>query len=237
LRAVRWARRRHEVGLLRHGGPSACAFIGATVGLLTLAVGCGGAGTAPTAEPGQRQQPSDRCHNPPRVVPTACQVLTGDVVTPVIGEDAKQTRDAQPNPNETQCQFTSSTAAINLMVGDWSVIKPIDSQEQTVSGIGDEAYISPLGLAVRKGSHRFALDASLAFGDFNGSAADSLQAKQDQAEKDLAPSGTWHRPAAGPPSDRCQPPYPLANRNRSGATVARQPPRQLLVTNVIGSAT
>jgi hypothetical protein len=113
--------------------------------------------------------------------------LTSDLVTPVIGDDAKQTRDAQPNPHETQCQFTSSSGAINVMVGDWSVIKPIDSQEQTVSGIGDEAYISPLGLAVRKGSRGFALDASLAFGDFNGSAADSLQAKQDQAEKDLAP--------------------------------------------------
>jgi hypothetical protein len=181
LRAVKWARHRHEFGLLRHPGPSACAFIGATVGLMTLAVGCGGTGPAPTA-PNQAG-----ANNPPTVVLTACQVLTSDLVTPVIGDDAKQTRDAQPNPHETQCQFTSSSAAINVMVGDWSVIKPIDSQEQTVSGIGDEAYISPLGLAVRKGSRGFALDASLAFGDFNGTAADSLQAKQDQVEKGLAP--------------------------------------------------
>ena len=176
---MKWARHRHEFGLFRHGGPSSCAFIGATVGLMTFAVAC--AGTAPTA-PNQASG-----NNPPTAVLTACQVLTSDLVTPVIGDDAKQARDAQPNPHETQCQFTSSTGAINVMVGDWSVIKPIDSQEQRVSGIGDEAYISPLGLAVRKGSRGFDLDVSLAFGDFNGSAADSLQAKQDQAEKDLAP--------------------------------------------------
>ena len=118
--------------------------------------------------------------------PKACDVLTIDVVKPYIGDDAAKSREAQPNPRETQCQYTSSTGAINVMVGEWSVIKPIGSDEQPVGGIGDEAWISPTGLAVKKGSHGIEINAMLASGEFSGAAADELQAKEADAEKALA---------------------------------------------------
>jgi hypothetical protein len=120
--------------------------------------------------------------------PNACQVLTTDLVTPVIGSDAALSRSAQPNPHETQCQYKSSTGAVDLELGDWSVVNPMTPPDtKSVAGLGDEAYVSTMGLVVRKGEHGFNLDISLAFGDFNGSAADDLEAREAAAEQDLAP--------------------------------------------------
>jgi hypothetical protein len=99
----------------------------------------------------------------------------------VIGADAKQTRDAQPNPRETQCQYTSGTGSITLMVGDWTVIVPIST-----TGVGDEAHASASGTAARKGTPGVSILASLASGTFTGNDATTLEARQRAAEKDLA---------------------------------------------------
>jgi hypothetical protein len=100
----------------------------------------------------------------------------------VIGADAKQTRDAQPNPRETKCQYTSGTGSITLMVGDWTVIMPISTTE-TITGVGDEAHASASGTAARKGTLGVSILASLAFGTFTGNDATTLEARQRAAEK------------------------------------------------------
>ena len=114
--------------------------------------------------------------------PNACQVLTLDLVTPVIGDDAAQSIAAQPNPRETHCQYKGSNGWIDAMVGEWSVIHlASDPDEQSVSGIGDQAYISSEGLKVRKGAHGMEINVVLTSGD-----SDTQENRQQQAEKDLA---------------------------------------------------
>jgi hypothetical protein len=114
--------------------------------------------------------------------PNACQVLTLDLVTPVIGDDASQSISAQPNPRETHCQYKGSNGWIDAMVGEWSVIHLVSEPgEQSVSGIGDQAYISSEGLSVRKGSHGFQVNVVLTSGD-----SSTQDDRQQQAEKDLA---------------------------------------------------
>ena len=72
------------------------------------------------------------------------------------------------------------------MVGDWTVIKPIGSTEMPVAGVGDEASASASGTSARKGTLGVSVLASLAFGTFTGSEADTLEARQRVAEKGLA---------------------------------------------------
>ncbi|WP_156661565.1 hypothetical protein [Mycobacterium sp. 852002-51163_SCH5372311] len=86
--------------------------------------------------------------------PNACQVLTLDLVKPVIGDNAVQSISAQPNPRETHCQYKGSNGWIDAMVGEWSVIHLVsEPNEQPVAGIGDAAFTSFSGLKVRNGKH------------------------------------------------------------------------------------
>jgi hypothetical protein len=114
--------------------------------------------------------------------PHACQVLTLELVKPVIGDNANQSMSVQPNPRETHCQYKGSNGVVDAMVGEWSVIHLVNEpNEQPVAGIGDAAYSSWTGLKVRKGKHGMQIEVMLTSGD-SGTKDD----RQLQAEKELA---------------------------------------------------
>lgn len=114
--------------------------------------------------------------------PHACQVLTLDLVKPVIGDNATKSIEAQPNPRETHCQYKGSDGWIDALVGEWSVIHLVsEPKEQSVSGLGDAAYSSFSGLKVRKGKHGMEIKVVLTSGD-----SSTQDDRQLQAEKDLA---------------------------------------------------
>ena len=119
--------------------------------------------------------------------PHACTLLTAALAKSVVGKGAHLTRKATPSKYKTQCQYTSSTGFVTVEAGTWAWIKPFpESQEKRVQGIGDEAWIRPIGLLVRKGDNGISVDVAI-IGTYSGAAADKVRAKQDQLEKSLAP--------------------------------------------------
>ncbi len=118
--------------------------------------------------------------------PHACELLTAPLAQSVIGKDARLKRSATPSKFETNCQYTSRTGFVIVKTGSWGWLKPFPGQGTRVSSIGDEAWISPLGLVVRKGDRAINVLVAIA-GTFSGSAADKVQARQDDLEKSLAP--------------------------------------------------
>lgn len=108
--------------------------------------------------------------------PNACDLLTPDIVKPVLGSDATNTRNIPP-----LCSYTSSTGYASAGVGSWSTIKPPLSGQQPVPGLGDEAFSFASDLYVRKGL--LGLRITLSRGLFGGPGGD---AKQNQAEQAVA---------------------------------------------------
>jgi hypothetical protein len=112
-------------------------------------------------------------------VPRACDLLTPDIVKPVLGADATVTQDTR-----AFCGYTSSSGYGRVEVGSWSRIKPLGFDQRPVSGLGDEALFSASELYVRKGSVGLRID--LAAGLFSGGPAADPETRQDEAEKAIA---------------------------------------------------
>jgi hypothetical protein len=117
----------------------------------------------------------------------ACDILTEDVAKKYLGSGATLRRKAQPNPRMTQCQWASENGAISVMTGPWGMVYTGTSQDQSVTGLGDEAHIGPTGLFVRKGDRGLDINVIVQGGEFWGSAADDITARTAKAEKKVAP--------------------------------------------------
>jgi hypothetical protein len=106
--------------------------------------------------------------------PNACDLLTPDIVKPVLGADATNTQNTPP-----LCSYTSSTGFASAGVGSWSWIKSQGSGQQPVPGLGDEAFFSASNLYVRKGL--LGLRITLSRGLFGGPDGDAKQGDAEQA--------------------------------------------------------
>jgi hypothetical protein len=148
----------------------------ATLALAALCASVVVAGTAAQAGP----------FGNPYSGPHACALLTAPLAQSVAGKDARQTRSTTPSKFETLCQFTSRTGFVTLKAGTWGWLKPHPGQGTRVAGLGDEAWISPMGLVVRKGDRAINLLVAIT-GSYTGPAADTVQARQYALEKGLAP--------------------------------------------------
>jgi hypothetical protein len=124
--------------------------------------------------------------------PNACKVLTTKIATKELGSTAKRTRKAQPNPQETQCVYTSKAGgSISLLVGNWPIIKesgggsPAD-KAKSVSGVGDEAEVTSTDFIAKKGDNGIEISAFKASGTFSGAAATSEQKQAAKLERKIA---------------------------------------------------
>lgn len=117
--------------------------------------------------------------------PHACALLTTALAQSVIGKDARRTRSAAPNKWETDCQYTSSTGFVTVKAGSWGWLKPM-GKTAAVSGLGDEAWIGPMGLVVRKGERAISVLVAIT-GTYAGQAAAQIETRQHNLEKGLAP--------------------------------------------------
>jgi hypothetical protein len=106
--------------------------------------------------------------------PNACELLTPDIIKPVLGGDATNTQNIP-----ALCSYTSSTGYASAGVGSWSTIKPPLSGRQPVPGLGDEACSFASDLYVRKGL--LGLRITLSKGLFRGPDADTKQIQGEQA--------------------------------------------------------
>lgn len=111
------------------------------------------------------------------VEPKACDVLTPDIVKPVLGDDATVKSNTQGF-----CAYQSSRGYGSAHIGNWSTMKPSGS-DQVVSGLGDEAVLSADDLYVRKGS--VGVEITLSEGLFAGTTGID-DAKLHDAEKAIA---------------------------------------------------
>jgi len=123
--------------------------------------------------------------------PRACAVLTDAIANKIVGPSAHVTRDAKPNPRETQCMYQGDRGTIDIMVGDWGTIHDSSSffgGERPVAGIGDEAYLSSMhALVARNGSRGVSIEVSVHSGEFRGAAADRETSLDEAAAKKVAP--------------------------------------------------
>jgi hypothetical protein len=111
--------------------------------------------------------------------PKACDLLTPDIVKPVLGADATVTQNRQGF-----CAYQSPRGFGSAQIASWSMIKPSGSAQRPVSGLGDEAVFSASDLYVRKGS--VGLEIDLSAGLFSGGTLDDSEARQGDAEKAIA---------------------------------------------------
>ncbi len=118
--------------------------------------------------------------------PNACDVLDDAAAKQLLGDAAKLTRKAQPNPYVSQCQYTSPNGAITIMVGDWKMIHTASPQDKPIAGLGDEAYDTPGELVVRKGEVGMSVNVIVSSGEFWGKAADDMLAQMSAAQKKVA---------------------------------------------------
>ena len=118
--------------------------------------------------------------------PNACDVLDDAAAKQLLGDAAKLTRKAQPNPHMSQCQYTSPNGAISIMVGDWKMIHTANPQDKPIAGLGDEAYDTPGLLVVRKGEVGMSVSVIVSSGEFWGKAADNMLAQISAAQKKVA---------------------------------------------------
>lgn len=117
--------------------------------------------------------------------PDACKLLTAQLAASVIGRPAKQSMHAQPNPQETHCQYKNTKAFVDVIVGPWTYVKSIDPNAKSVSGIGDEAEDAAAGLAVRSGDDGMTVLVAIV-GNYRGVDATNVEAKQLRLEEKLA---------------------------------------------------
>ena len=108
--------------------------------------------------------------------PNACDVLDDAAAKQLLGDAAKQTRKAQPNPYMSQCQYTSPNGVITIMVGDWKMIYTSSPQDKAIAGLGDEAYDTPGELVVRKGEVGMSVSVIVSSGEYWGKEADDAGA-------------------------------------------------------------
>jgi hypothetical protein len=170
------ARTRMLVRVLAVAGSSAVVF-----------AGCGSSGTPSAAS----SAGSGASASSGGGTPNACTVLSPALAKSTLSAPVHRTIKAQPNPHETHCQYQSTTGAVDVMVGDWTFINLTGAGSaadpaKSVSGIGDQAYITTTDLVVRKGNQGFDLDITPMAGSFSGAAADKQQRIQDTMEKKLA---------------------------------------------------
>jgi len=119
--------------------------------------------------------------------PKACDVLTEATAKKYLGADAQLRRNAQPNAHETQCQWGSGKGIITVMVGPWDMVHMQAMNNTPAPGFGDEAYIGPGGLDVRKGERGVNIMVMTEAGEFCSKAADTEEAKTAAAEEKVAP--------------------------------------------------
>ncbi len=156
----------------------------AAAGLATifLVAGCGPSSSSGGANTAART---------PAVVaaaaPKACDILSADIAKKYLGTGAQLRRNAQPNPRMTQCQWGSDKGVVTIMVGPWDMVHDAAMNGTPTPGFGDEAYIGPGGLDVRKGARGINIDVIVQSGEFWGSAADAVEAQAADAEKKVAP--------------------------------------------------
>jgi hypothetical protein len=110
--------------------------------------------------------------------PKACDVLTSDIVSPILGTDAAVT-----DYSQGLCGYKSARGYASLSIGNWSSMKPSGSSQRPVPGLGDEAVFSADDLFVRKGT--VGVQIMLSNGLFTGGAGDP-DAERDLAEKSVA---------------------------------------------------
>jgi hypothetical protein len=120
-------------------------------------------------------------------LPNACDVLSEAVAKKYLGPAAALTRKAQPNAHMTQCQWTDDNGQITVMVGPWDMVHTGTPDDKPVAGLGDEAYIGPGGLFVRKGGGGISVMVIVASGEFWGAAADKMEDQMADTEKKVAP--------------------------------------------------
>ncbi len=150
---------------------------------LALAVCLSGCGPKPSAA----ARGDGETATPTAATPNACDVLDAATARKYLGDGAVLRRKAQPNPRMTQCQYGSDKGVITVMVGPWSMIHMATSGDKPVAGLGDEAYVGPTGLYVRKGDRAIDLNVMVVAGEFWGKAADDVEAQTIAAEEKVAP--------------------------------------------------
>jgi hypothetical protein len=156
----------------------------ATVGLTA----CGGgssSGTSAQVGSGNSGGTTPTTSAAPAARPDACKLLTAQLAASVIGKPAKQSMHAQPNPQETHCQYKNTKAFVDVIVGPWTYVKSIDPNAKSVSGIGDDAEAAASGLGVRKGTDGMTVLVAIV-GNYSGVNATNIEAKQLQLEEKLA---------------------------------------------------
>lgn len=155
---------------------------------LIVISGCQNSSSSSSAGPAPSAWPMDSSTAAAaKPVPNACDVLDETIAKKNLGATAKQTRKAQPNPHESQCQWSGPNGEITVMVGDWTFVHSKNPEDKAVSGFGDEAYDGPGGFAVRKGTLGVSIDAIVSSGVFTGKAADTEEAKTISLEHKVAP--------------------------------------------------
>lgn len=150
----------------------ALGFFALTLGV----VGCGG-----SSVPGGGG-PSGGAYKGPH----ACQLLTAALAKSVLGSGVQRTRSAKPSSVDTQCQYRNAVGNVTVEAGNWAWIgKTPSSQAKPVSGIGDEASVSPLGLVARKGDRGIKVLVAIT-GEFSGAAATRIESRQAKLQQKLA---------------------------------------------------
>jgi hypothetical protein len=145
-------------------------FIVLSAAVLAIESGCSGAGSPFGADYSG---------------PHACALLTPALAQSAIGSDAKLAQSIKPSQFVTQCQYRGKVAAVTVRTGTWGWLKAM-AAGTPLPRMGDEASINPMGLFVRKGDRGLTVLVSI-YGEFSGAAADTVEARQYQLEKQLAP--------------------------------------------------
>lgn len=115
--------------------------------------------------------------------PAACALLTAPLAQSVIGAQAKQTSSEKLSDYVTTCQYRNGLDTVSVEAGSWGWYSHT-AKGPAVAGLGDEAYMSPSGLLVRKGGNAILVNLTIA-GDFREPVAKSA-AREDKLKKQLA---------------------------------------------------
>jgi hypothetical protein len=115
--------------------------------------------------------------------PVACTLLTAALARSVIGNQAKQTISEKLSEFDTKCEYRNGLNVVSVEAGGWGWFKHTVAGP-AVPGLGDEAYMTPPGLLVRKGDRAVLVDVSVA--DRLGTPVAQTQAREDKLKKQLA---------------------------------------------------
>src|SRR5947209_8183484 len=115
--------------------------------------------------------------------PEACALLTAPLARSVIGAQAKQTSSEKLSDYVTKCEYRNGLNTVSVEAGSWGWYSHT-AKGPAVTGLGDEAYMSPSGLLVRKGGSAILVDLTIT-GDFRTPVA-KTQAREDMLKKQLA---------------------------------------------------